>query len=136
MSRRSALGNAGVAAAALGLSGRAGRAAAQETTPDALASHPIAGAWLVIVPSPPAQASFAADGIVTVAYAPNYVDPMLGLTYQGPMLGMWEPVSERGIHFTAIQTLIDAEGTLVGTFTLEGHPLVDEDGQGFTETEA
>lgn len=131
--RRTALGHAGAAAAAIGLSSRVGHAAAQETTPGDMAGHPIVGAWLAIVPSPPAPASFAADGIVTIAYAPNYVDPVLGLTYQGPMLGTWEPISERGIHFTAIQTLTDAEGTLVGTFTLESHPLVDADGQGFTD---
>jgi hypothetical protein len=76
---------------------------------------------------------FAADGTLSIAYPPNYVDPVLGLTFQGAMLGTWEPVSERGIHFTAIQTLTDAEGIFVGTFTLEGHPLVSEDGQSFTD---
>jgi len=32
------------------------------------------------------------------------------LTFRGPVLGTWEPTSERGIHFTAVQVLVDADG--------------------------
>ena len=66
--------------------------------------------------------------------APNYLDPTLGLTFQGPLLGAWEPVSERGVHFTAMQVLTDADGTYVGTFTIDAHPVVSADGQRFTDT--
>lgn len=134
LTRRIALGHVGAAAAILGLSGRADYAAAQEATPATLASHPIVGAWLSIAPPPPGPSVFAADGTVHIAFAPNYVDPALGLMFQGAMLGMWEPASERGIRFTAIQVLTDPEGMFVGTLTLEGHPLVSEDGQTFTDT--
>jgi hypothetical protein len=128
------LAGIGAAASALALSSRVSPAAAQESNPAALASHPIVGAWLAIEPSPPGPSIFAADGTVNIAFAPNYVDPALGLLFQGAMLGMWEPSSERGIRFTAIQTLTDPEGTFVGTLTLEGHPMVSEDGQAFTDT--
>jgi hypothetical protein len=111
---------------------------AQEATPDptammAMTTHPIVGAWFVVVPDGALPNIFAADGTVTLAVAPNYVDPVMGLTFQGSLVGAWEPVSERGAHFTAIQVLTDAEGTYVGTFTIEGHPLVSEDGQTFTD---
>jgi hypothetical protein len=97
-------------------------------------SYPIVGAWLSIAPPPPGPSIFAADGTVSIAFAPNYVDPTLGLLFQGSMLGSWEPSSERGIRFTAIQALTDPEGRFVGTLTLEGHPVVSEDGQTFTDT--
>ncbi len=137
LNRRTALGGIG-AAAALGL-GHLNRAAAQEATPDAMtrmmamASHPIVGAWLVLNPTP-GPAIFAADGTITLGVAPNYLDPTLGLTFQGPLLGAWEPVSERGVHFTAMQVLTDADGTYVGTFTIDAHPVVSADGQRFTDT--
>jgi hypothetical protein len=129
VSRRTAL--AGLGAGGLALAARG--AVAQDASTER-AGHPIVGAWLTISQPPPAIPSiFAADGTVTIAYPPNYVDPTLGLTFQGPMLGAWEPISERGIHFSAIQALTDADGTYVGTFTLEGHPLVDADGQTFSD---
>jgi hypothetical protein len=66
--------------------------------------------------------------------APNYLDPTLGVTFQGALLGAWEPVSERGVHLTAMQVLTDADGTYVGTFTMDAHPVVNADGQRFTDT--
>jgi hypothetical protein len=69
-----------------------------------------------------------------IGVSPNYLDPTLGLTFQGSLIGAWEPVSERGVHFTSIQALTNADGTFVGTFTLEAHPVVSEDGQSFTDT--
>ena len=74
------------------------------------------------------------DGTAILAVAPTYVDPMLGVTFQGPFLGAWEPTSERGAHFTAIQILSDAKGTGVGSFVFEGYLQVSEDGQTFTNT--
>jgi hypothetical protein len=138
LNRRAALGAGGAAAAALSLS-RLHPAAAQDATPDAttrmmaMTSHPIVGAWLALKPSP-VPLIFGADGTITLGPAPNYLDPTLGLTFQGPVLGAWEPVSERGAHFTAMQALTDADGTYVGTFTMDAHPVVNADGQRFTDT--
>lgn len=133
LTRRVTLSHGAAAVAALGLSSRVGQAAAQESTPATLASHPIVGAWITVSAPPPSTSIFAADGTVIIAWAPTYIDPVLGLTFQAPSLGTWEPAGERGIHFTAVQVLTDAEGTFTGTFTLEGHPLVGEDGQTFTD---
>jgi hypothetical protein len=69
--------------------------AAQEATPDALAGHPLVGTWLVLTPGGVTPQTFAADGSTVGAVPPNYVDPMLGLTFQGPLLGQWEAVGER-----------------------------------------
>ena len=40
----------------------------------------------------------------------------LGLTFQGPALGVWEATEDRSGHFTVIQALSDADGAYVGTF--------------------
>ena len=125
----SALASAGTSTFAVGRTS----VVAQEATRDAMASHPMVGAWVALKPSP-GPVSFAADGTMIIGVSPNYLDPTLGLTFQGPLIGAWEPVSERGVHLTAIQALTDADGTFVGTFTLEAHPVVSEDGQRFTDT--
>jgi hypothetical protein len=131
LTRRTALSGVGAAAAALSL-GSLQPAAAQDKKA-AMASHPMVGAWLALKPSP-GPVSFAADGTMIIGVSPNYLDPALGLTFQGPLIGAWEPVSERGVHFTSIQALTDADGTFVGTLTLDAHPVVSEDGQRFTDT--
>ncbi len=77
--------------------------------------------------------SFTADGIMTVAYAPSYIDPELGLTFQGAAIGTWEPTGERSIRFTFVQALSNAAGAYLGTFTLDGYPEVSEDGQTFVD---
>jgi hypothetical protein len=125
----SALASAGASTFAVGRTS----VVAQEATLDAMASHPIVGAWLVLRPSP-VPVIFAADGTITLGAAPNYLDPTLGVTFQGALLGAWEPVSERGVHLTAMQVLTDADGIYVGTFTMDAHPVVNADGQRFTDT--
>lgn len=76
--------------------------------------------------------TFAADGSVVIAFAPNYVDPRLGLTFQGPALGTWEADGERRGHFTVVQALSDVDGTYRGASQFEGHPEVSADGQTFS----
>ena len=65
----------------------------------------------------------------------NYVDPALGVTFQTAALGVWEPMGERSVRFTAVQTLTDANGTFLGTFTIQGRPSVSADGQILTDTD-
>jgi hypothetical protein len=86
LSRRSALSGVGVAAATLGL-GPLERAAAQEATPSALASHPIVGAWNAMTPGGPSLAVFSADGTATFANPPTAADPdWLTFVRRGPAL--------------------------------------------------
>jgi len=127
LSRRTALGGVGVAAAALGL-GHLERAAAQEATPDAMANHPIVGAWMVKTPAGPSMAVFFADGINIQGLPASQTGPF-GVSFVSPQVGTWEPTGPRSVHFTGVQFHSDATGALVGTITIDGYPTVSEDGQ-------
>jgi hypothetical protein len=127
LNRRAALGGVGAAAAALGL-GHLHQAAAQDATPDAMANHPIVGAWMVTTPIGPSLAVFFADGINIQGLQASQAGP-LGVTFVGPQVGVWEPTGPRSVHFTGVQWHSDATGTLVGTVTIDGYPTVSEDGQ-------
>jgi hypothetical protein len=133
LSRRTAL--AGLSAAGLGLALTAtGRgASAQEETGD-LAGHPLTGTWAVWTLGGIVPQIHGADGSLIAASPPNYVDPALGLTFQGPALGRWEADGERTGHFTFIQALSDANGTYVGTFQLAAELEVGADGQTWSAT--
>jgi hypothetical protein len=127
LSRRTALGGVGVAAAALSF-GHLDRAAAQETTPGATANHPIVGAWMVATPAGPSMAVFFADGINIQGLPASQAGPF-GVSFVSPQVGTWEPIDERSVHFTGVQFHSDANGILVGTVTIDGHPTVSDDGQ-------
>lgn len=121
----------GISRVALGMS-------AQQAEPDALAGHPIVGTWLVLVPFTPdgpphaSPSLYTADGHVVLDWPVTTVGPA-GVTYASGWVGTWEPTDERGIHVTAVQVLSDANGAYLGTVTFDGHPMVSEDGQTFTE---
>jgi len=127
LSRRAALGGVGAAAAALSL-GHLQRAAAQDATPDAMANHPIVGAWMVTTPAGPSLAVFFADGINIQGLPATQASP-LGVTFVGPQVGTWEPTGPRSVHFTGVQWHSDATGALVATVTIDGYPTVSADGQ-------
>jgi len=127
LSRRTALGGVGVAAAALSL-GHLDRAAAQETTPSAMANHPIVGAWMVTTPAGPSMAVFFADGINIQGLPASQTGPF-GVSFVSPQVGTWEPTGPRSVHFTGVQFHSDANGILVGTVTIDAYPTVSEDGQ-------
>jgi hypothetical protein len=129
VNRRAALGSVGAAAAVVGLS-QLDSVGAQTPSAD-LASHPLVGTWAVMTPGGVVPQIHGPDGSIISAFAPNYVDPTLGLTFQGPALGRWESTGPRSGHFTVIQALSDADGTYLGTFQFEAHPEVSEDGQSF-----
>ena len=101
---------------------------AQEATPDAMATHPIVGSWMVTTPAGLAMAVFFADG-TNIQGLPATMSGPQGVTYVSTQVGTWEPIDERSIHFTGVQLHTDANGTLVGTVTIDGHPTVSEDGQ-------
>jgi hypothetical protein len=127
LSRRAALGGVGGAAVTLGL-GHLDRTAAQGATPDAMASHPIVGAWMVATPAGPSMAVFFADGINIQGLPASQAGPF-GVSFVGPQVGTWEPTGPRSVHFTGVQFHSDASGDLVGTVTIDGYPTVSEDGQ-------
>jgi hypothetical protein len=128
ISRRTTLTHVGAAVAALGLSSRVGYAAAQETSPDTLANHPIVGVWNVSTPSGPSLAIFFADGSNIQRLPATQAGPQ-GVTFVGPQVGAWEPTGPRSIHFTGVQLHSDANGVFTGTVTIDGYPEVSEDGQ-------
>ena len=127
-SRRTALASLGVGGLSLALATRGGTATAQEGGGD-LAGHPLVGTWAVMTPGGVVPQIHGADGSVIAAFPPNYVDPALGLTFQGPGLGRWEPDGERTGHFTFFQALSDANGALIGSLQLLDALEASEDGQ-------
>ncbi len=133
LSRRAALVGVGAAAAAVGL-GHVERATAQEATPGALAGHPLVGTWAVMTPGGVVPQTHGPDGSIIAATPPNYVDPVLGLTFQGPALGRWESTGVRSGRFTFIQALSDGAGSYVGTFQLAADIEASEDGQSWSGT--
>ena len=138
VSRRAALAGlgAGSLGAALALAGRP--AAAQGTD---LAGHPLAGAWLAMANPPlPGDPPFAvpsffnADGTVVLLFPPVAAGPN-GPQFQAAVGGTWEADGGRTGHFTAVQALADADGAYLGTVTIDGHPEVSEDGEGFVDAD-
>lgn len=132
LSRRAAIGRAGSLVAALGLGSHAGRAAAQDGAPDAMATHPIVGSWMVATPAGPAMAVFFADG-TNIQGLPATMPGPLGATFVSTQIGRWEPSGPRSARFTGVQLHTDANGALVGTVTIDAHPTVSEDGQTFRD---
>ena len=101
---------------------------AHQSTPSAMANHPIVGSWMVTTPAGLAMAVFFADGTNIQGLPATMAGPQ-GVTYVSTQVGTWEPIDERSVHFTGVQLHTDANGTLVGTVTIDGHPTVSEDGQ-------
>jgi hypothetical protein len=101
--------------------------AAQETQAD-YAGHAFVGTWMATTPGGLALGNFAADGSVVMALQASQAGPM-GVAFVSSEVGRWEPVDERTAHFTAVQILSDADGQFIGTITIDGYPVVSEDGQ-------
>jgi hypothetical protein len=133
ISRRIAVAGLGAGSLGLALAATGPGAAAQTGTSD-LAGHPLVGTWAVQTPGGVVPQIHGPDGSVISAFTPNYVDPALSLTFQGPGLGVWEATGDRSGHFTVIQALSDADGTYVGTFQFEANPEVSADGRTFVNT--
>jgi hypothetical protein len=131
VSRRTAL--AGLGAGSLGLAlAAASRPAAAQDTSTAMAKHPIVGVWLVTTPIGPSFAVFSADG-VNIQGVPTAQAGPQGVTFTGAQIGTWEPISDRGVHFTGVQLQTDASGKYLGSVTIDGHPVVSADGQTITD---
>jgi hypothetical protein len=107
---------------------------AQEATPDGLANHPLAGTWAALTEGGVVPQTHGADGSIIAAFPPNYVDPVLGLTFQGPALGRWESTGARSGRFSFLQALADGAGVYAGTFQLAADITASEDGQTWSGT--
>ena len=118
--------------------GVTGAAVAQDES-DSLADHPLTGTWLAMANPPLAEdpqfaapSYFGADGTFFATFPLTARNPG-GVQYVSPLVGRWEADGERGGHFTAVQTLSDADGTYLGSVTIDGYPVVSEDGQTFID---
>ena len=105
--------------------------AAQEAQAD-YTGHAWVGTWMATTPGGLAPGYFAADGSVVMGLQATQAGPM-GVAYVSSEIGRWEPVDERTAHFTAVQILSDADGQFIGTITIDGYPVVNEDGQSFID---
>jgi hypothetical protein len=131
VSRRATLAGAG----AFGLALAARGVAAQDATSDAMATHAIVGAWLVAPRSATGgydTVLFGADGSVTQGFAASSVGPE-GVSFSGPGLGIWAPIDERTVDFTAVSAMSDADGNSTGTLTVDGHLDISEDGNSWID---
>jgi hypothetical protein len=128
LSRRTALAGLGAGGLGLALATTTRLASAQEATPTARASHPIVGNWMVSTPAGPAMAVFLADGTNIQGLPATQAGPN-GVVFVSTQVGSWEPVSERGIHFTGVQLHSDVNGNLIGTVEIDAFPVVSEDGK-------
>jgi hypothetical protein len=105
--------------------------AAQEEQAD-FSGHAFVGTWMATTPGGLALGNFAADCSVVMALQASQAGPM-GVAFVSSEVGRWEPVDERTAHFTAVQILSDADGQFIGTITIDGYPVVSEDGQTITD---
>ena len=138
VSRRTALAGLGAGGLGLALAATARRAAAQGAVPD-FSDHPLTGTWLAMAnppletdPQVAAPSLFAADGSVLLMFPLTQKGPQ-GVQFNSAAVGTWEPDGERRGHFTAVQVLSDAAGTFLGTVTIDGYPVVNDDGQTFAD---
>jgi hypothetical protein len=53
----------------------------------------------------------------------------MGVVFVSTEVGTWEAIDDHAVHFTAVQLLTDATGTLVGSLTFDGYPVVSDDGK-------
>jgi hypothetical protein len=131
VTRRTALAGLGAGGLAIALAASGRTAVAQ----DDLANHPIVGVWNVMTPGGPAPGMFFPNGMVLITPQVTQAGPN-GVTFCTSQPGMWEPVSERGIHFTGVQIHTDAEGTFIHSATFDAFPVISEDGQSLLDDQS
>ena len=93
----------------------------------AMANPPLPEDPQVAVPS-----FFGADGSVLLMFPLTQAGPQ-GVQFDSAYVGTWEADGDRRGHFTAVQVLSDANGTFLGTVTVDGYPEASEDGQTFVD---
>lgn len=106
--------------------------AAQDATATSLAVHPLVGSWVAMTPFGASAETFSADGSFVAGYPTVEQGPM-GAAYYSTGVGVWESTGPQSGRFTAVQAITDAEGTSLGTLTIDGHLDVSDDGQHFVD---
>jgi hypothetical protein len=133
VSRRTALSGLGAGSLGLTLAATVRHAAAQDAATE-MATHPMVGTWLAGTgPNDLGLTHFDADGNADFQSSVVAAGSDGALTYNDPRMGVWEPISERGIHLTFTWASRDATGAVTGTFTVDGYPVASEDGQSFVD---
>jgi hypothetical protein len=138
LSRRTALAGIGAGGLGVALAATARTSNAQDAATD-LANHPLTGTWMAMAnpalpdnPQVPVPSLFGADGTVLLNFPIVDIGPQ-GMQFQSAYVGVWEAYDAHRGHFTATQTISAPDGTLVGTVTVDGHPLVSDDGLTFID---
>jgi hypothetical protein len=138
LSRRSTLAALAGGGLAVALHGTVGMAAAQGEPVD-YTDHPMTGVWMAMAnpplphnPQVAAPSYFGADGFVLLVFPVSQAGPN-GVQFNSAYAGVWEPHDEQTCHFTATQMISDAEGTYLGTVTVDGFPHVNDDGRTFID---
>ncbi len=133
VSRRTALAGLGAGGLALALATTTRHASAQDAAAE-MAKHPMVGTWLAGTgPNDLGLTHFDADGNVNLQGSVIAARPDGAPTYTDPAMGLWEPVSARGIHLTFTWASRDATGAVTGTTTVDGYPVASEDGRSFVD---
>jgi len=135
VSRRTAM--AGIATTGLGLAlaARGRTVSAHEASPEAMASHPAVGSWNCMTPGGPAIGICLPDGTNLIVVPATAAGPN-GVEFVSLQAGRWEPVSDRGIHFTSTQYHSDANGKYIGSVTVDGYPVISDDGKSLLDDQS
>src|SRR5262245_8964110 len=138
LNRRAALGGTAALAAMAGLVGRTSHASAHGKNVD-YSCHPMTGMWLALAnpalpenPQFPAPSLFTADGFIIFIFPITDLGPQ-GTIFQTGLTGTWEPDGPQRGHFTGVLLQSDANGTFTGSVTVDGYPVVSDDGQTFID---
>lgn len=98
---------------------------------DDRATHPMIGHWLATTPLGPAHVVFDREGLVLMAWPHSDDVAPDSFSYTTSAAGVWQPVSDRGIHFTAVQLETKPGGGVTGTISLESIVMASADGGSF-----
>ncbi len=131
VSRRAALSTLGAGGIGIALVATSRQSSAQADGTD-MANHPMVGSWLVASRLGPSMTIYGPDGSFLDSGLAIEAGPD-GNAFLSSTIGRWEPISDRGIHFTAVQVHADANGNYLGSVTIDGHPTVNDDGRTFSD---
>jgi len=133
ISRRTALTGLGATGLGLAFAATTLHTAAQAASTE-MANHPMIGSWMAgNIPNDITPAHFDADGSMATQGSLIATGPDGALIYYDPAIGVWEPVSARGISITFTWASRDATGAVIGYTTVDGYPIASEDGMSFVD---
>src|SRR6185503_897035 len=116
VSRRTALAGLGAGGLGLALAARGHRAAAQESTPDAMAGHPIVGTWIV---DRDVDGSTEAPTMLVHTADGSTIDPLFDVC------GGWQPTGPHSANVTLFGLIDGGSG---GYIVIRASVEIDEAG--------